>query len=109
MDNGKKITIEVAYALSNNQVILPVKVDAEMTIEEIIHHSGILETYSDIDLSKSKVGVFGKLAKLSSTLREGDRIEIYRPLIADPKEVRRQRAAAGKKMKKGGGDTEATE
>jgi len=104
MENGKKITVEVAYALPNEQVIIPVKVDAEMTIEEVIHHSGILETYPDIDLSKNKVGVFGKLAKMSSTLRESDRIEIYRPLIADPKEVRRQRAAAGKNMKKGGGD-----
>jgi len=104
MENANKIAVEVAYALPDSQVIIPVKVDMSMTIEEIIHHSGILETYPDIDLQTNKVGVFGKLAKLSSTLREGDRIEIYRPLIADPKEVRRQRAAAGKVMKKGGGD-----
>jgi hypothetical protein len=104
MENGKKISVEVAYALPDGQLILPLKVDSGMTIEEIIHLSGILETYPDIDLTKNKVGVFGKLAKLSSTLRDEDRIEIYRPLIADPKEVRRQRAAEGKKMKKGGGD-----
>ena len=104
MENGEKIAIEVAYALPGSQVIVPVKVNAEMTIEEIIQHSGILDSYPEIDLGKNKVGVFGKLSKLSSTLREGDRIEIYRPLIADPKEVRRQRAEAGKKMKKGGGD-----
>jgi putative ubiquitin-RnfH superfamily antitoxin RatB of RatAB toxin-antitoxin module len=107
MENAKKITVEVAYARPDVQVILPVKVDAEMTIEDIIHHSGILESYPEIDLATNKVGVFGKLAKLSSTLREADRIEIYRPLIADPKEVRRQRAAEGKKMKKGGGDAAA--
>ena len=104
MENSEKIAVEVAYALPDSQVIVPVKVNSEMTIEEVIKHSGILDTYPDIDLSVNKVGVFGKLSKLSSTLREGDRIEIYRPLIADPKEVRRQRAAEGKKMKKGGGD-----
>lgn len=104
MANDEKIAVEVAYALPDGQLIVAVKVPADMIIEDIIHHSGILETYPDIDLAKNKVGVFGKLAKLASTLRAGDRIEIYRPLIADPKEVRRQRAAAGKKMKKGGGD-----
>lgn len=105
MENANKIAVEVAYALPDSQVIIPVKVDTDMTVEEIIHHSGILEKYPDINLKTNKVGVFGKLTKLSSTLREGDRIEIYRPLIADPKEVRRQRAAAGKAMKKGGGDS----
>ena len=52
----------------------------------------------------NKIGVFGKLSKLDAELRHLDRVEIYRPLIADPKEVRRQRAAEGKMMKKGGGD-----
>ena len=106
MENANKIAVEVAYALPDSQLIIPVKVDAEMSIEEIIRHSGILERYPDIELGQNKVGVFGKLAKLDSTLREGDRVEIYRPLIADPKEVRRKRAAEGKRMKKGGGDAE---
>jgi len=106
MENSEKIAVEVAYALPDSQVIIPVKVNSDMTIEEIIKHSGILDSYPEIDLGTNKVGVFGKLSKLSSTLREGDRIEIYRPLIADPKEVRRQRAAEGKKMKKGGGSIE---
>ena len=109
MEKSEKISVEVAYALPDSQVIIPVKVNSEMTIEEVIKHSGILDTYADIDLAVNKVGVFGKLSKLSSTLREGDRIEIYRPLIADPKEVRRQRAAEGKKMKKGGGDIDSPE
>ncbi len=104
MENVNKIAVEVAYALLDSQVIVPVKVESGMTIAEIIQHSGILDTYPEIDLEKNKVGVFGKLTKLTSTLREGDRVEIYRPLIADPKAVRRQRAAEGKKMKKGGGD-----
>lgn len=106
MENANNIAVEVAYALPDSQVIVPVKVDNDLTIEEIIQQSGILETYPEIDLKNNKVGVFGKLTKLTSTLREGDRIEIYRPLIADPKEVRRKRAAEGKKMKKGGGDAE---
>ena len=66
---------------------------------------------TEIDLAANKVGIFGKLSKLNTPLRGGDRVEIYRTLIADPKEVRKQRAAQGKAMKKGGGDdkTEAVE
>lgn len=102
MTSSEKIVVEVAYAEPDTQVIIPVSVDSNMTVEEIIRHSGILDTFPAIDLAINKVGVFGKLTKLSSTLREGDRIEIYRALIADPKAVRAQRAAAGKKTKKGG-------
>ena len=104
MENAELIEVEVAYARPDTQMILPVKVHADATIEEAIRHSGILEAFPEIDLGRNKVGVFGKLAKLSGSLRPGDRIEIYRPLIADPKEIRRQRAAEGKQMKKGGGD-----
>jgi len=104
MENVKTIEVEVAYALPEEQLIIPVKVPVDATIEAAIQHSGILEEFPEIDLAVNKVGVFGKLAKLTGGLRPGDRIEIYRDLIADPKEVRRQRAAAGKQMKKGGGD-----
>jgi len=103
-ENADRIKVEVAFAEPDEQVIIALEVDADATIEEIVKASGILDRFPEIDLSKNKVGIFGKLAKLTATLREGDRIEIYRPLIADPKEVRRKRAAAGKKMKKGGGD-----
>ncbi len=103
MASADKIEIEVCYARPDTQLILPVKVEADCTIEEAIVHSGILEEFPEIDLTATKVGVFGKLAKLNGNLRPGDRIEIYRPLIADPKEVRRKRAAEGKQMKKGGG------
>jgi len=65
---------------------------------------GVLAKFPEIDLTINKIGVFGKLSKLDVELRHLDRVEIYRPLIADPKEVRRQRAAEGKVMKKGGGD-----
>lgn len=104
MENDKKIKVEVAYAKPDTQLILEVDTTTEATVEEIIKASGIMEKFPEIDLAVNKVGVFGKLTKLTNTLRDGDRIEIYRKLIADPKEVRRQRAAEGKKMKKGGGD-----
>jgi putative ubiquitin-RnfH superfamily antitoxin RatB of RatAB toxin-antitoxin module len=76
------------------QVVLPVKVNADATVEEVIRLSGVLEQFPDIDLAVNKVGVFGKLSKLTAQLQPGDRVEIYRTLIADPKESRRQRAAA---------------
>lgn len=106
MASSEKFDIEVAYARPDSQVILTLKVDTDTTVEEAIRHSGILEQFPEISMDGIKAGVFGKLTKLSSTLRPGDRIEIYRPLIADPKAVRKQRAAQGKQMKKGGGDIE---
>lgn len=99
----KKIHVEVAFALSDDQTILPVDVPEGTTIEQAVHLSGIISRYPQIDLSVNKVGIFGKLSKLDQPLQAGDRVEIYRPLIADPKEVRRKRAAAGKVMKKGAG------
>ncbi len=99
-----EITVEVAYALPNEQLIIPIKVSGGTTAEEAIRASGIAEKFSDIDLNINKIGIFGKLTKLDTKLRHLDRVEIYRPLIADPKEVRKQRAADGKIMKKGGGD-----
>lgn len=99
-----KIDIEVAYALPHEQTLLKLQVPQGATLLEGIQLSGILDKYPEIDLSKNKLGVFGKLSKPETELRDRDRIEIYRPLIADPKEVRRQRAAEGKAMKKGGGD-----
>jgi len=103
MEN-EKIHIEVAYALPEKQVIIPLEVAIGTTIEQAIQASGILIVFPDIDLSVNKVGVFSKIGTLDQVLREKDRVEIYRKLIADPKEVRKRRAAEGKKMKKGGGD-----
>ncbi len=100
MENAELIEVEVAYARPDVQTILPVKVQAGTTIEEAIRHSGILESFPEIDLARNKVGVFGKLAKLDAVLRPGDRVEIYRALIADPKEARRRRAAKGGPVKR---------
>lgn len=96
--------VEIAYALPNEQIILVVEDAKGFTAEQAIVKSGVLDKYPEIDLAKNKIGIFGKVKPLSEILREGDRVEIYRPLLADPKEIRRQRAAAGKAMKKGGGD-----
>ncbi len=104
MNSQSEITVEVAYALPHKQLIIPVMVQIGTTAENAIHASGILDKFPEIDLSENKVGIFGKATKLDTVLRHLDRVEIYRPLIADPKEVRKQRAADGKIMKKGGGD-----
>lgn len=98
------IKVEVVYALAHEQTLLSVEIPQGTTLGDAIKLSGMLEKHPDIDLSLNKIGIFGKLGKLDSVLRERDRIEIYRPLIADPKEVRRKRAEEGKVMKKGGGD-----
>lgn len=107
MNNQHEITVEVAYALPDEQLIIPIKVQDGITAENAIYASGILKKFPEIDLTVNKVGIFGKLTKLDTVLRHLDRVEIYRPLIADPKEVRKQRAADGKIMRKGGGDLPA--
>ena len=97
---SKKIMIEVAYALPDKQIIIPVLVTEGISVKEAIELSGVLAKFEGIDLSSNLVGIFGKLTTLDKTLRDHDRIEIYRPLSADPKEIRRKRAAEGKGMKK---------
>ncbi|BBP00451.1 UPF0125 protein [Sulfuriferula nivalis] len=101
--------VEVAYAKPEEQIIIPVVAQEGMTVAAAIEASGILNKFPEIDLKLNKVGIFGKLVKADTILRDKDRVEIYRKLIADPKEVRRQRADEGKAMKKGGGDLEKAE
>ena len=86
------IKVEVVYALPEKQYLLKVRVAEGSTVEQAITASGILELRTDINLAKNKVGIFSRPVKLTDTVNEGDRVEIYRPLIADPKELRRQRA-----------------
>jgi len=97
--SDNKIMIEVAYALPHEQTLLKLDVPEMSTLADAIKLSGLLE--------KGKFGLYGKLSKTDVVLREKDRVEIYRPLLADPKEVRRKRAEEGKVMKKGGGDAVA--
>ena len=90
--------VEVAYALPDKQSLVSLEVEEGTTIKEAIEASGVLDTYDQIDLTRDKVGIFSKFATLDTVLREKDRVEIYRPLIADPKQVRKERAAKGKEM-----------
>jgi putative ubiquitin-RnfH superfamily antitoxin RatB of RatAB toxin-antitoxin module len=82
------LSIEVAYATPDHQYIIPVNIPENSTIESAIVASGICEQCPEIDLSKNKVGVFGCVLPLSHTLLAGDRVEIYRPLVMDPKKAR---------------------
>jgi putative ubiquitin-RnfH superfamily antitoxin RatB of RatAB toxin-antitoxin module len=85
--------VEICYATPDLQIREPVRVAAGATIQQAIMQSGLLHTYSAIDLTVCRVGIYGKLKTLDTVLREHDRIEIYRPLIADPMDSRRRRAA----------------
>lgn len=86
------IAVEVVYALPEKQYLYSVKVAEGSSVEQAIKASGLLELRSDIDLQHNKVGIFSRPVKLQDEVQSGDRIEIYRPLLADPKELRRQRA-----------------
>ena len=98
------VNIEVVYALPNEQILLKRAVPTGTTVADAVQASGMLVKHPEIDIAKNKLGIYGKLTKADAVVRDRDRIEIYRPLIADPKEVRRKRAEEGKVMKKGGGD-----
>lgn len=102
--SAASINVEVIYALPAQQSLLRVQLVEGATVEDAVRASGVMEAFPEIDLAKNKVGIFSKLVKLDETVRDKDRVEIYRPLIADPKEVRRKRAEEGKVTKKGGGD-----
>jgi putative ubiquitin-RnfH superfamily antitoxin RatB of RatAB toxin-antitoxin module len=91
-----KIQIEIVYGLPNRQELITILVDNETSVEQGIIESGILSVFEEIDLTVNKVGIWNRLAKLTDNLRDLDRIEIYRPLLADPKEVRKRRAEKAK-------------
>ena len=91
------IQVEVVYALPERQYLRKVKLAEGSSVEQAIQASGLLELRQDIDLKSNKIGIYSRLAKLGDTLNDGDRVEIYRPLLADPKELRRQRAEKAKK------------
>lgn len=90
------IRVEVAYATPDQQVIIQVEVESGSTLQAAIQQSGVLTRFPEIDLAKQRVGLFGKLHALSDFIKEGDRIEIYRPLIVDPKEARRAKGRVRK-------------
>jgi len=89
---SNKIKVEVAYAKPDQQWLLQVELEKGSTIHDAILHSGILQLCPDIDLKKQKIGIFSKSHQLIDLVNESDRIEIYRPLLIDPKESRRVKA-----------------
>ena len=102
--------IEVIYALPERQELVTLNLPEGSTALQAIEASGLLQKYPDIEPGgKNKLGVFAKLVKADAVLRERDRVEIYRPLIADPKEVRRQKAAEGKVMRRGAAELNSGE
>ncbi|HEX4502131.1 MAG TPA: RnfH family protein [Scandinavium sp.] len=92
-----KITVEVVYALPEKQYLQKVSLDEGATVEQAVVASGLMRLRPEISLSSNKVGIWSRAVKLKDEVHDGDRVEIYRPLIADPKALRRQRAEkAGK-------------
>lgn len=108
MSTTETIRVEVAYARPERQDVIPLTLPAGATLQQAVAASGLPAKYPEIDPAKGKFGIYSKLARPDTVLRDRDRVEIYRPLLADPKEVRKQRAAEGKVMKKGGGVAEGT-
>lgn len=103
MSEIEKIRVEVAYALPRQQKIIALEVEAGTTALQAAEQSGIARHFPGLELAGSKMGVFGKAVKAGSyVLEPGDRVEIYRPLTADPKAVRKKRAAAADAAKKAG-------
>jgi len=90
------ITVEVAYALPERQSLLTVSVARHSSVQQVIEQSGILQQFNEIDLTTQNVGIWSRPVKLDDNVKAGDRIEIYRPLIADPKDLRRRRAEKAK-------------
>ncbi|MEA9392413.1 RnfH family protein [Acerihabitans sp. TG2] len=97
MPDRPDIHVEVVYALPDRQYRHQITLADGSTLEQAIQASGILRQRKDIDLAKNKVGIFSRPAKLADKINDGDRVEIYRPLLIDPKDLRRQRAERTKK------------
>tara|TARA_R100000005_G_scaffold94816_1_gene73983 strand:+ start:10384 stop:10698 length:315 start_codon:yes stop_codon:yes gene_type:complete len=99
MSETDMIQVEVAYALPDRQAIIPVNVAAGTTALEAARRSGVTQRFEGLNLEDSRLGIFGKLVAPDQVLQAGDRVEIYRPLKADPKEVRKARAARVKERR----------
>ncbi|MBK1700350.1 RnfH family protein [Thiococcus pfennigii] len=93
----QRIKVEVAYAKQREQALLEIEAERGITVAQAIERSGILGRFPEIDLAVNKVGIHGKAARLDQPLASGDRVEIYRPLIADPKAARKRRAGEARK------------
>ena len=96
-EDPSKITVEVVYATPEHQDVVRICVPAGASVSQAIAASQLLIKHPELDLQVNKVGIYARLVKLDTVLRDRDRVEIYRPLIADPKEVRRERAAQARR------------
>lgn len=100
MADGTRCRVSVCYAQPEDVFLVTLDVPAGSTLTEVVTASGVLARYPTLDLTRNKLGIFGKLRPADTAVRDGDRVEIYRPLQADPMESRRRRArhkaAAGK-------------
>ena len=90
------ILVGVAYASPGKQMHWRLRLPPGSTVGDAIRECGLLGQCPEIDLKRNRAGIFGRLVQFDALLRDGDRVEIYRPLVVDPKEVRRRRAASGK-------------
>jgi putative ubiquitin-RnfH superfamily antitoxin RatB of RatAB toxin-antitoxin module len=86
------LRVEIVYALRDRQVLLTLEVEEGTTVRQAVERSGFLQRFPEIDLARAGLGIFGRVVSPDTPLRNGDRVEIYRPLIADPKQARRTRA-----------------
>ncbi|MBY5992666.1 RnfH family protein [Ferrimonas balearica] len=93
---AEAMTVEVVYALPEEVFLRKLTLPTGTTAEEAIRASGVLERYPEIDLGAQKIGIFSRTVKLGQVLSDGERVEIYRPLLADPREVRKRRAEKAK-------------
>jgi len=91
------LKVEVAYANLTRQRVISLEVPAGCTVAQAIVQSKIFQHFPELELRKNKVGIFSKLVTEATVLQEGDRVEIYEPLLVDPKQTRRQRAVVQKK------------
>ena len=91
-----KINVDVIYALPKEQITFTVNLEQGATAQQAIEASGILVKYPEIELNKNKLGIYSRLIKLDTVVEDGERVEIYRPLTADPKEMRKRRAEKAK-------------
>lgn len=102
MESEPTIRVEVVYALPDRQRLQALTVPRGSTAREAVERSGLRQEFPEIDPDDNPIGIFGRRCPPDQVLRDGDRVEIYRPLKADPKEVRRELAARGRTMGRGG-------
>ena len=98
---GSRVRVEVAYARPDEQVLIAIEVESGTTVKQVIERSGIAVRFPEIEKIPAGVGIFGRRTALDAIVQDGDRIEIYRPLIADPKVARRTRAESPAGSKRG--------